>query len=77
MATTGAKVDVKAGTLTMTVLGETIEFQIFKATRYADDAPECLMMDVLDEPIQKTFEESHSRDFLDLVLTNDSCMSID
>jgi len=75
MATARAKVDVKTGTLTMTVLGDTIEFQIFKATRYPDEAPECLMIDVLDKPIQKTFQESCSHDPLDLVLTNKSCMS--
>src|SRR3954468_15282547 len=76
MATAGAKVDVKTGMLTMTVLGDTIEFQIFKAMRYPDEAPECLMIDVLDKPIQKTFQGSCSHDLLDLVLTNKSCMSI-
>src|SRR3954468_24565673 len=76
MATAGAKVDVKTRTLTMTVLGDTIEFQIFKATRYPDEASECLMIDVLDKPIQKTFQGSCSHDPLDLVLTNKSCMSI-
>src|SRR4051812_31889170 len=35
------------------------------------------MMDVLDELIQETFEGSCSHDLLDLILTNDSCMSID
>src|SRR5436190_1054415 len=77
MATAGAKVDVKAGTLSMNVLGETVEFKIFKATRYPDEAPECSMMDVLDEPIQEIFEGSCSHDLLDLILTNDSCMSIE
>src|SRR5438270_6094312 len=77
MATAGAKVDVKAGTLSMNVLGETVEFKIFKATRYPDEAPECLMIDVLDEPIQETFEGSCSSDYLDLILTNDSCMTIE
>src|SRR3954471_8118215 len=77
MATAGAKVDVKAGTLSMNVLGETVEFKIFKATRYPDEALECSMIDVLDEPIQETFEGSCSSDYLDLILTNDSCMTIE
>lgn len=34
MAITGAKLDVKIGTLSMNVLGKTIEFVIFKAVRY-------------------------------------------
>src|SRR4051812_17408536 len=35
------------------------------------------MIDVLNEPIQETFEGSCSHDYLDLILTNDSCMSIE
>src|SRR3954466_8747768 len=77
MATAGAKVDVKAGTLSMNVLGETLGVQIFKATRYPDEAPECAMIDVLDEPIQETFEGRCSQDYLDLILTNVSRMSVE
>lgn len=76
MATTGAKVDIKAETLSMNVIRKMIKYEIFKTARYSNEEPECLMMDVLDEPFQRTFEVCYSHDFLDLVFTNDTCMSI-
>lgn len=76
MVTARANVDVKAGTLSNTILVKTIEFEIFKAARYPHEESECFMMDILDELIQQTFEGSYTNNILPLVLTNNACMSI-
>lgn len=72
-----AKVDVKAKKLSMNVLGKMIVNEILMMTSYPKEEAECPMMDVLYEPIQRTIQGSYSHDFLDLVLTNDTYMSLD
>ena len=54
MRTARTKIDVYEGTLTMTVLGETVEFNIFDALRYPIDDYDCFSIFVLDEILQDT-----------------------
>ena len=54
MRTTRTKIDVYEGTLTITVLGETVGFNIFDALRYPIDDYDCFSIFVLDEILQDT-----------------------
>ena len=54
----------------MTVLGETIGFNIFEAMRYPTTYDTCFSADVIDEIVQDTFNEAVGKDPLETALVH-------
>ena len=69
MRTARTKIDVFDGTLTMTVLGETVGFNIFEALRYPT-TDSCFSTDVIDEIVQDTFNATVGKDPLETALVH-------
>ncbi|XP_021828635.1 uncharacterized protein LOC110769043 [Prunus avium] len=78
MATAGTKIDVRQGTLSMTVQGEMITFKVFDALQLPNDEHECFRIDTLDQIVQTTFNRTHGTNSLEKVLTqNPQVIEID
>ncbi|CAL9024862.1 unnamed protein product [Prunus brigantina] len=53
MATAGAIIDVKKGTLTMNVFDETIAFKVFEASKFPSDEHEVFQLDAIDTMVKE------------------------
>ncbi|CAL8988258.1 unnamed protein product [Prunus brigantina] len=59
MATAGAIIDVKKGTLTMNVFDETIAFKVFEASKFPSDEHEVFQLDAIDTMVKEALPMSY------------------
>ncbi|CAL9012356.1 unnamed protein product [Prunus brigantina] len=59
MATAGAIIDVKNGTLTMNVFDETIAFKVFEASKFPNDEHEVFHLDAIDTMVKEALPMSY------------------
>ncbi|KAI5351553.1 hypothetical protein L3X38_004444 [Prunus dulcis] len=59
MATAGAIIDVKKGTLTMNVFDETIAFKVFEASKFPSDEHEVFYLDAIDTMVKEALPMSY------------------
>ncbi|CAN6570922.1 unnamed protein product [Malus baccata var. baccata] len=69
MATAKTIIDVQNGLLTMTVLGETVQFKVFEALSHPSSSLECYAIDVLDSLVFSKFLQAQSIEPLQTVLS--------
>ncbi|KAM1376190.1 hypothetical protein ACFX2F_037958 [Malus domestica] len=69
MATAKTIIDVQNGLLTMTVLGETVQFKVFESLSHPSSSLECYAIDVLDSLVFSKFLQAQSSEPLQTVLT--------
>ncbi|CAN6700807.1 unnamed protein product [Malus baccata var. baccata] len=69
MATAKTIIDVQNGLLTMTVLGETVQFKVFEAFSHPSSPLECYAIDVLDSLVFSKFLQAQSNEPLQTVLS--------
>ncbi|CAL9012109.1 unnamed protein product [Prunus brigantina] len=69
MATTKTIIDVQNGLLTMTVLGETVQFKVFESLSHPFGSIDCCSIDVLDSLVFSKFLLAQSNDPLQYVLS--------
>ncbi|CAN6566345.1 unnamed protein product [Malus baccata var. baccata] len=69
MATAKTIIDVQNGLLTMTVLGETVQFKVFESLSHHSSSLECYAIDVLDSLVFSKFLQAQSSEPLQTVLT--------
>ncbi|XP_020415512.1 uncharacterized protein LOC109948026 [Prunus persica] len=69
MATTKTIIDVQNGLLTMTVLGETVQFKVFESLSHPSSSIDCCSIDVLDSLVFSKFLLPQSNDPLQYVLS--------
>ncbi|KAI5343417.1 hypothetical protein L3X38_011293 [Prunus dulcis] len=69
MATAKTIVDVQNGLLTMTVLGETVQFKVFESLSHPSSSIDCCSIDVLDSLVFSKFLLAQSNDPLQYVLS--------
>ncbi|CAN6570907.1 unnamed protein product [Malus baccata var. baccata] len=69
MATAKTIIDVQNGLLTMTVLGETVQFKVFEALSHPSSSLECYAIDVLDSLVFSKFLQAQSNEPLQTVLS--------
>ena len=69
MATTGRKIEVKFGLVTMTMQDITIGFQMFEALIKSLGAYDCFSIDVVDYLVKKTFIKISIDDPLEICIT--------
>ncbi|KAI5313264.1 hypothetical protein L3X38_042438 [Prunus dulcis] len=69
MATAKTIIDVKNGLLTMTVLGETVQFKVFESLSHPSSSIDCCSIDVLDSLVFTKFLLAQSNDPLQYVLS--------
>ncbi|CAL2277587.1 unnamed protein product [Prunus armeniaca] len=69
MATTKTIIDVQNGLLTMTVLGETVQFKVFESLSHHSSSLDCCSIDVLDSLVFSKFLLAQSNDPLQYVLS--------
>ncbi|CAL9001020.1 unnamed protein product, partial [Prunus brigantina] len=72
MATADTIIKVKDGTLSMTVLGETVEFKVFDALSQPSITHDtCFSIDVVDHEVSSKIVQEKSNDVLEAVLTQE------
>ncbi|KAI5343426.1 hypothetical protein L3X38_011302 [Prunus dulcis] len=72
MATADTIIKVKDGTLSMTVLGETVEFKVFDAlSQPSITLDTCFSIDVVDHEVSSKIVQEKSNDALEAVLTQE------
>ncbi|CAL8174473.1 unnamed protein product [Prunus armeniaca] len=72
MATADTIIKVKDGTLSMTVLGETVEFKVFDAlSQPSITLDTCFSIDVVDHEVSSKIMQKKSNDALEAVLTQE------
>ncbi|KAI5313301.1 hypothetical protein L3X38_042475 [Prunus dulcis] len=72
MATADTIIKVKDGTLSMTVLGETVEFKVFDAlSQPSITLDTCFSIDVVDHEVSSKIVQKKSNDALEAVLTQE------
>ncbi|XP_008245146.2 PREDICTED: uncharacterized protein LOC103343257 [Prunus mume] len=72
MATDRHNIKVKDGTLSMTVLGETVEFKVFDAlSQPSITLDTCFSIDVVDHEVSSKIMQKKSNDALEAVLTQE------
>ncbi|CAL2247629.1 unnamed protein product [Prunus armeniaca] len=72
MATADTIIKVKDGTLSMTVLGETVEFKVFDAlSQPSITLDTCFSIDVVDHEVASKIVQKKSNDALEAVLTQE------
>ncbi|KAI5317261.1 hypothetical protein L3X38_036968 [Prunus dulcis] len=72
MATADTMIKVKDGTLSMTVLGETVEFKVFDAlSQPSTTLDTCFSIDVVDHEVSSKIVQKKSNDALEAVLTQE------
>ncbi|XP_034213009.1 uncharacterized protein LOC117625579 [Prunus dulcis] len=69
MATAKTIIDVQNGLLTMTVLGETVQFKVFESLSHPSSSIDCCSIDVLDSLVFSKFLLAQSNDPLQYVLS--------
>ncbi|KAI5338677.1 hypothetical protein L3X38_017949 [Prunus dulcis] len=69
MAAAKTIVDVQNGLLTMTVLGETVQFKVFESLSHPSSSIDCCSIDVLDSLVFSKFLLAQSNDPLQYVLS--------
>ncbi|KAI5335296.1 hypothetical protein L3X38_025429 [Prunus dulcis] len=69
IATAKVIIDVQNGLLTMTVLGETIQFKVFESLSHPSSSIDCCSIDVLDSLVFSKFLLAQSNDSLQYVLS--------
>ncbi|CAL8988241.1 unnamed protein product, partial [Prunus brigantina] len=69
MATAKTIIDVQNGLLTMTVLGETVQFKVFESLSHPSSSFDCCSIDVLDSIVFSKFLLAQSNDPLQYVLS--------
>ncbi|CAN6707381.1 unnamed protein product [Malus baccata var. baccata] len=69
MATAKTIIDVQNGLLTMTVLGETVQFKVFESLSHPSSSLDCYAIDVLDSLVFSKFLQAQSSEPLQTVLT--------
>ncbi|CAN6570916.1 unnamed protein product [Malus baccata var. baccata] len=69
MATAKTIIDVQNGLLTMTVLGETVQFKVFEALSHPSSSLECYAIDVFDSLVFSKFLQAQSNEPLQTVLS--------
>ncbi|CAL9005428.1 unnamed protein product, partial [Prunus brigantina] len=69
MATAKTIIDVQNGLLTMTVLGETVQFKVFESLSHPTSSVDCCSIDVLDSLVFSKFLLAQSNDPLQYVLS--------
>ncbi|KAI5335268.1 hypothetical protein L3X38_025401 [Prunus dulcis] len=69
MATAKTIIDVQNGLLTMTVLGETVQFKVFESLSHPSSSIDCCSIDVLDSLVFSKFLLTQSNDPLQYVLS--------
>ncbi|CAL9000997.1 unnamed protein product [Prunus brigantina] len=69
MATAKTIIDVRNGLLTMTVLGETVQFKVFESLSHPSSSIDCCSIDVLDSLVFSKFLLEQSNDPLQYVLS--------
>ncbi|CAL9001268.1 unnamed protein product [Prunus brigantina] len=73
MATAKTIIDVQNGLLTMTVLGETVQFKVFESLSHPSSSFDCCSIDVLDSIVFSKFLLAQSNDPLQYVLMLQRC----
>ncbi|KAI5343484.1 hypothetical protein L3X38_011360 [Prunus dulcis] len=72
MATADTMIKVKDGTLSMTVLGETVEFKVFDAlSQPSITLDTCFSIDVVDHEVSSKIVQEKANDALEAVLTQE------
>ncbi|KAM2960454.1 hypothetical protein FF1_030149 [Malus domestica] len=69
MATAKTIIDVQNGLLTMSVLGETVQFKVFESLSQPSSSLDCYAIDVLDSLVFSKFLQAQSNEPLQTVLT--------
>ncbi|CAL8112139.1 unnamed protein product [Prunus armeniaca] len=69
MATTKTVINVQSGLLTMTVLGETVQFKVFESLSHPSISIDCCLIDVLDSLVFSKFLLAQSNDPLQYILS--------
>ncbi|CAL9001065.1 unnamed protein product [Prunus brigantina] len=69
MATAKTIIDVQNGLLTLTVLGETVQFKVFESLSHPSSSFDCCSIDVLDSIVFSKFLLAQSNDPLQYVLS--------
>ncbi|KAI5343486.1 hypothetical protein L3X38_011362 [Prunus dulcis] len=69
MATAKTIIDVQNGLLTITVLGETVQFKVFESLSHLSSSIDCCSIDVLDSLVFSKFLLTQSNDPLQYVLS--------
>ncbi|KAB2629192.1 hypothetical protein D8674_033987 [Pyrus ussuriensis x Pyrus communis] len=69
MATAKTIIDVQNGLLTMTVLGETVQFKVFESLAHPSSSLDCYAIDVLDSLVFSKFLQAQSNEPLQTVLS--------
>ncbi|KAB2608529.1 hypothetical protein D8674_011697 [Pyrus ussuriensis x Pyrus communis] len=69
MATAKTIIDVQNGLLTMTVLGETVQFKVFESLSHPSSSLDCYAIDVLDSLVFSKFLQAQSNEPLQTVLS--------
>ncbi|CAN6704222.1 unnamed protein product [Malus baccata var. baccata] len=69
MATAKTIIDVQNGLLTMTVLGETVQFKVFESLSHPPSSLDCYAIDVLDPLVLSKFLQAQSNEPLQTVLS--------
>jgi hypothetical protein len=69
MATAKTIIDVQNGLLTMTVLGETVQFKVFESLSHPSSSIDCCSIDVLDSLVFSKFLLPQSNDPLQYILS--------
>ncbi|CAL2256400.1 unnamed protein product [Prunus armeniaca] len=69
MAMAKTIIDVQNGLLTMTVLGETIQFKVFESLSHPSSSIDCCSIDVLDSLVSSKFLLAQSNDPLKYILS--------
>ncbi|KAM2355526.1 hypothetical protein ACFX1X_010119 [Malus domestica] len=64
LATVGALIDIKAGTLKLRVQGESIEFKMFEALKLPADVEECSRIELIAPIVNANFLENVSTNLL-------------
>ncbi|XP_016652564.1 PREDICTED: uncharacterized protein LOC103343534 [Prunus mume] len=59
IATDGAIIDVKKGTLTINVFDETIAFKVFEASKFPSDEHEVFQLDAIDTMVKEALQMSY------------------
>ncbi|CAN6562049.1 unnamed protein product [Malus baccata var. baccata] len=68
LATAGALIDVKAGTLKLRVQGESIEFKMFEALKLPADVEECSNIELIAHIVNANFLENVSANLLKICI---------
>ncbi|KAI3692075.1 hypothetical protein L6452_31884 [Arctium lappa] len=69
LATGGALIDVRGGTLTLRVGEEEVVFNVFRAAKHSMESNECYRVDTIDSLLRDTYSQQVSDDQLMKVLT--------